>query len=65
LPARVVRREPMPALRENNAHTAVTSTAENAGNWMTAMHQNGGSKEQTYKTASPHQSGDEAKMTQE
>jgi hypothetical protein len=32
---------------------------------MTAMHQSGGSKEQTYKTASPHQNGDEAKMTQE
>jgi hypothetical protein len=32
---------------------------------MTAMHQSGGSKEQTYKTASPYQNGDEAKMTQE
>jgi hypothetical protein len=60
-----VRREPIPALRENNVHTAATSTAENAGNCITARNQNGGSKEQTCKTASPHQSGDEAKMTQE
>jgi len=61
----VVRREPIPASRENNAHTAATSTAETAGDWMTAMHQNGGNKEQTCKTASPRQSGDEVKMTQE